>query len=295
VTIVLSLLAAFVFATGVVLQQRVAWQEPEEHAAKPRLLWRLARRPLWLLGMGADVFAFGLQAIALHHGSLVVVQPLLTTALLFTLFLTSITTQQPVVLRQWAAVALVLTGLGVFLADTSPTGTAGAAAAGERAWLLCTGAVVVVTAMAVSAGLRQAGTARAALFGVAAGMADAFMATMAKAFSDSFGHGVGGVFETWTPYAVVGAGLISLTLISTAYQAGHPTVTLPVITVVDPVVSCLIGLTLFGERLTLGGVRGPLLPLALVAMGAGLVILGRDDRIAAEVAGDHHDATVRPA
>jgi drug/metabolite transporter (DMT)-like permease len=296
VTIVLALLAAFVFAIGVVLQQRVAWQEPEEHAARPRLLWRLARRPLWVLGMGADVIAFGLQAVALHRGSLVVVQPLLTTALLFTLFLTSITTQQPIVLRQWAAVGLVLTGLGVFLADTSPTASHSSGTAGARAWLLCTIAVVVVTALAVSAGLRHSATVRAALFGVAAGMADAFMATLAKAFSDSFGHGIGGVFETWTPYAVVGAGLISLTLISTAYQAGHPTVSLPVITVVDPVVSSLIGLTLFSERLTLGGVRGPLLPVALVAMGMGLVMLGRDDRVAAELAGDHRGApTVRPA
>jgi len=295
VTIVLALLAAFVFATGVVLQQHVAWQEPQEHAAKPRLLWRLARRPLWLLGMGADVIAFGLQAVALHRGSLVVVQPLLTTSLLFTLFLTSITTQRPIVLRQWAAVALVLTGLGVFLADAAPTTPSGAGTAGSAAWLLCTGAVLAVTAMAVSAGLRHTGTARAALFGVAAGMADAFMATLAKAFSDSFDHGVGRVFATWTPYAVVGAGLISLTLISTAYQAGHPTVSLPVITVVDPVVSCLIGLTLYGERLTLGGLRAPLLPLALVAMGIGLVMLGRDDRVAAEVAREHHGAAVRPA
>ena len=85
--IALALLSAFVFGSGVVLQQRVAWDVPAEHAARPGLLIRLVRRPLWLLGMGADVIGFGLQAAALHSGSLVVVQPLIATSLVFTLVL----------------------------------------------------------------------------------------------------------------------------------------------------------------------------------------------------------------
>jgi len=283
-TIALALLTAFVFANGVALQERVAWEVPDEHAATPGLVWRLARRPLWLVGMGASVIGFGLQALALHRGSLVVVQPLITTSLVFTLFLTALTTREPLSPRQWSAVALVLSGLAVFLADTSPS-QATTAHADPRAWLLCTGVVLTVTVVAVSAGLRRSGSVRAACFAVGAGLADAFMATLAKAFSDSFGHGLASVLETWTPYAVVAAGLVSLVLLSTAYQAGHPTVSLPIITVVDPVVSGLIGITLFNEHLNLAGAHGPLLPLAVLAVAMGLVMLGRDDRLAAEVAG----------
>jgi hypothetical protein len=54
-----------------------------------------------------------------------------------------------------------------------------------------------------------------------------------------------GVFLTWTPYALVVGGLTAILLVSTAYQAGHPTISLPIITVVDPLVGSLVGITLF--------------------------------------------------
>jgi drug/metabolite transporter (DMT)-like permease len=283
-TVLLAMLSSAVFGCGVVLQQRMAWDVPQEHAARPSILLRLVRRPLWLLGMAADVIGFGLQAAALRHGSLLVVQPLLTTFLLFALFLTATWSKEPVSGRQWGAVVLVLVGLAGFLADTAPDQTSVGSADG-RGWALTIGAIAIAAGLVVGAGLRAQGTWRAALFGVGAGMADAMMATLGKAFAESLNHGVLHVFTTWTPYAVVGGGLASLVLIQTAYQAGHPTVSLPVITVTDPVVAGLIGIFLFGERLQLGGVRGPLLPFAILAMAVGLTSLSRDDRLAAEVSG----------
>ena len=283
-TVLLAILSAAVFGCGVVLQQRMAWDVPAEHAARPSLLLRLVRRPLWLIGMAADVIGFGLQAAALRHGSLLVVQPLLTTFLLFALFLTATWSKEPIAPRQWGAVVLVLVGLGAFLADTAPDQTS-IGSADTRGWALMVGAIAIAAGVVVSLGLRAHGTRRAALFGVGAGIADAMMATLGKAFAQSLNGGVLHVFTTWTPYAVVGGGLVSLVLIQTAYQAGHPTVSLPIITVTDPVVAGVIGIFLFGERLQLSGARGPLLPFAILAMGAGLVSLSRNDRLAAEVSG----------
>ena len=74
-------------------------------------------------------------------------------------------------------------------------------------------------------------------------------------------------------------------LISTAYQAGHPTVSLPIITVIDPLVGSLIGITLFGEHLTVGGRRGPLIAIALLAMVVGIFVLCRDTELASNIAG----------
>ncbi len=74
--------------------------------------------------------------------------------------------------------------------------------------------------------------------------------------------------------------------ISTAYQVGRPTVTLPVITVLDPIVAALIGITLYGERLRIGGMRGPAIVLAVVGMITGLIMLSRDDAVASEVMPD---------
>ena len=143
--------------------------------------------------------------------------------------------------------------------------------------------MTVAACVTVAAGLSASGRARAALLGVSAGIADAFMAVLAKAFAGSFDHGLAGVFRSWTPYALVAGGAAAILLVTTAYQAGHPTVSLPIITVTDPLVGALVGITLFGEHLALGGLRGPIVTVALLAMAGGLVALGRDRRLTAAI------------
>jgi drug/metabolite transporter (DMT)-like permease len=290
VIVFLALLSAVVYGAGVVLQQHAAMEAPAEEAAKPRLMFRLVRRPMWLLGLAADIVGFGLQAAALHRGSLVVVQPLISTSLVFALVLTSAWRHEAMSRRQWIAVALILVGLSVFLIVAAPDEES-TAVADMRDWLLTTGTISAFAAAALAAGLRALGSTRAAFLAVAAGIADAFMAVLAKAFSASFDRGLGATFQSWTPYALVAGGLVAMLLISTAYQAGHPTVSLPIITMTDPLVASLIGISLFGEKLLLDGARGPLVLLALAAMAAGLLTLGRDSRLASEMAGTSRTVT----
>jgi len=291
--VVLALLSAFVFGTGVVMQQRAAMEVPADRAARPSLLWRLVQRPLWLFGLGADVGGFALQAAALRRGSLIVVQPLITTSLVFTLVMTAAWYHEAISRHEWTYVLLVLAGLSLFLIVAAPTedSTASADAGG---WLFCLGSVLFVVLAVIIGGLRSGGRARAALFGVAAGMADAFMAVLAKAFAAVWDRGWDAVLHSWTPYALIAGGVVALLLVSTAYQAGHATVTLPVITVTDPLVGSLIGISLFGEELRLGGLRSPLVLLALAAMVGGLISLGRDARLASVIADDSPSARVSP-
>ena len=283
--VTLALLSALAFGGGVAFEARAAVEVPVEHAGRPSLLLRLAHRPLWLIGLLANIAGFGLQAAALHRGSLVVVQPLLTTSLLFTLLIIAVWTRSALTRSQWSAILLVVFGLAIFLGVSSPDGSS-AATADAKSWLLCTVAVVTILIATVTAGLRASGTSRAALLAIAAGTSDAYMATLAKAFSRSLDHGIWAVFRTWTPYAVVAGGVTALVFISTAYQAGRPTVTLPIITVLDPIVAAMIGLTLYNEHLRFGGMRGPAIVLAVAGMVTGLLILTRDDAVAAEVVPD---------
>ena len=51
---ILALGAALLFALGTVLQQKEAAAAPAEQALRVGFLLRLARRPTWLAGMGAD-------------------------------------------------------------------------------------------------------------------------------------------------------------------------------------------------------------------------------------------------
>jgi drug/metabolite transporter (DMT)-like permease len=277
-TFLLAVAAALVFGAGVAFQQRAAVTVPAEYAGKPGLLVRLVRNPFWLLGLLGDVGGFALQTAALRRGSLVVVQPIMTTSIVFTLWLTAAWSRQTITRAQWGAIALVLVGLSVFLIVASPPDQT-RAVADTAGWILCVLWVGLVAGVAIIVGLRHQGVSRAAYLGVAAGMSDAFMAVLVKAFATSFDRGIPGIFLTWTPYAVVVTGITALLLIQTAYQAGHSTISLPIITVIDPLVASLIGVTLFGERVLLGGARAPLIAVAGIIMLTGLVVLSRKERV----------------
>ena len=76
-SIVIALAAAFLLGTGVALQHQQAATMSDESSVRPGLLIALVQRPLWLLGMACDIAGFGLQAVALERGSLVVVEPVI--------------------------------------------------------------------------------------------------------------------------------------------------------------------------------------------------------------------------
>jgi hypothetical protein len=97
----LALAAAILSALGTVLQQRVAATATGTQAMRAGFLLRLARQPLWLVGIAVDVAGFVCQAAALGLGRIVVVQPLLASSVVFALPFGS----RPVALPSSAALA----------------------------------------------------------------------------------------------------------------------------------------------------------------------------------------------
>jgi drug/metabolite transporter (DMT)-like permease len=277
-TIVLALLSAALFGCGVGLQQRPARDVPDVYAARLGLLARVARRPLWLLGISCEVAGFGLQVVALRHGSLVVVQPLITTSLLFTLALADLWSAAAVPVRDWMAVVAVIAGLSVFMVLASPSEHS-SGVADQRGWVILGIIMSVLVAALVVSGFSSDGRRRAALFGLAAGLGDGVMAVLTKALAHSLGSGLVPALRTWSPYALCVAGVGSLLLSQTAYQTGRPTVSLPLITVGDPVVSSAIGVALFGEVLHVSGMRAPVIVAAAAVTVAGLVALTRSKAV----------------
>src|ERR1700722_13139647 len=172
--IALALASAALFGAGVPLQQQPAPQVPMEFAGRPGLLVRLARQPAWLVGVVAEIAGVSLQVVALRRGSLVVVQPLLTTSLLFTVALAGAWTRQEVKPSEWAAVIAVVGGLAVFLAVANPSERS-SGSADPVDWVLTGLSFGTVLALLVWHGLRSTGRQRATALGVAAGLSDAFM------------------------------------------------------------------------------------------------------------------------
>jgi drug/metabolite transporter (DMT)-like permease len=277
--ITLALLSAALFGTGVALMQRPAADVPAEFAARPGLLMRVIRQPIWLLGVGMEIAGFICQLIALRRGSLVVVQPLLTTSLLFTIALVGTWTRQGVTASEWAALIAVVAGLALFMIVASPSDHS-SGSADPADWVITGLSIGAAVTFLVWFGLRLTDRAKATALGLAAGLGDAFMAVITKAFAHITDHGVVSALTSWAPYALCAAGLTAMLLTQTAYQAGLPKVSLPIITVADPLVSCGIGVALFGESLKFTGARAPIVIMSIAVIATGLIVLSRSDATA---------------
>jgi drug/metabolite transporter (DMT)-like permease len=271
--ILAALAAAILYGTGAALQQHQAAAAPREAAGRPSLLLLLMRRPWWLLGIGAELGAFSVHAFALRSGPLTVVQMLTASSLIFSVATVRLRSGRRLGWITWGACCAVVAGIGAFVALTGPgvpDGHGGPARA-----------VVAAACLAVSAvpfavtGLAATGRRRAALLAVAAALADACIAVVTMVFAHTVGHGPAAIATSWATYALAVGGPGSLLLTQTAYQAGRPMITLPIVTVVTPVASLAVGAGLLGEVARMSPARGIGAGLAVLVTVAGLAGLAR--------------------
>ncbi|MGH3171356.1 MAG: DMT family transporter, partial [Trebonia sp.] len=127
VAVLLALAASFCTATSSICQRLGARsldaREPGVTGFDLKLIFRLARKPVWLLGFASMIAGFAFQITALHFGPLVLVQPILAVELLFVFgYLGSMTRCTGVRWREWTAAIAMSAGLAVFLRSASPSG-----------------------------------------------------------------------------------------------------------------------------------------------------------------------------
>jgi len=273
-----AVIAAILYGTGAALQQHQASTAPDKAAGRPSLLLLLMRRPWWLLGLATEQAGFAAHAVALRSGPLTTVQMLMASSLVFSVATVRLWSRQPLGWGVWAACAAVVGGIGAFVALTSLSGLAGGHGLGQglpRHAGLAAACLGISAAPLAAAGLAAAGRRRAILLAVAAGLADAGMAVVTMAFAHTVPHGLTATVTSWPLYALIAAGFCSFLLTQTAYQAGCPMVTLPVIAVVTPVSSLAAGAGLLGETPHLGAARAVALGFAVLLTATGLVTLAR--------------------
>ena len=116
----LAVLAAALFAVAAAVQQRTAAAVPDDRAGG--LVLTLVRRPLWWVGTLADTGGYVAQAAGLGLGSLLLVQPLLVTSLLFALPLGARWAGRSLRRSEWSWSALLVAALAVFVVSGEPTG-----------------------------------------------------------------------------------------------------------------------------------------------------------------------------
>jgi drug/metabolite transporter (DMT)-like permease len=283
--IAFALLASLCTATSSVCQ-RLGARDSQPKGVDPWLVFRLARRPIWLAGIASMILGFVFQVTALHYGALALVQPILALELLFVFGYMAFLGSRTVRRRDWLAAASMSAGLGLFLFAASPSG--GRQHAPPSLWLLA-GLItlaVVVGGLAVAFGLGRrsprSAPQRAAILGALTGVSWGFVAAIIKEFSYHLDDGLTGIFTNWSVYALIGAGAASLLLASHALAAGPLAASQPGFTILDPLAASLLGLFLFGEHFEAGTVDLFLEALALALLVAGVSALSHSHLIDGE-------------
>jgi drug/metabolite transporter (DMT)-like permease len=265
--------ASLMYAMASVLQQRSASAQPAEQSLRLGLLVRLLGNPIWVLGLCCDVAAYVLQFVALGHGTLVLVQPLLVCGLLFALPLGAAWAGRRLRTADWVAAAVVCAGLAVFLVVANPA--SGSSDASPLAWILLLGIDAVVATVLVSLTFGRQPRQRALLLSGAAGVLYGAAAALTKTSSHLLYQGWWRVVLHWQPYVLIVFGVGGMVLGQSAFQAGALDVSLPTMSVVDPIVSIVIGAVVFHETISSGPAAVLVQVIALVAMAWGVFALAR--------------------
>ncbi|MGH3266394.1 MAG: hypothetical protein ACRDNS_30875, partial [Trebonia sp.] len=121
--ILFAVLASFCTAMASVCQ-RIGARSDETAGFDVWLAFRLARQPIWLLGVASMIGGFLLQLVALRFGALALVQPILAIELLLVFGYMAIAGAGRVRVRRrdWLAAAAMSAGIAVFLRLASPSG-----------------------------------------------------------------------------------------------------------------------------------------------------------------------------
>jgi drug/metabolite transporter (DMT)-like permease len=272
--VVCSVAAAFSYGLSNVLQQHEAEQVDESQTLKLGLIRQLARRPRWLVGIAADGGGFVFEALALGIGTLVLVQPILSTSLLLSLFLGGVINGRRISRAGWMSAVMLAVGVAVFLYMVKPT--EGIQVADNQSWLIAAPPIIAFVLGAVALARVTSGSARGALLGLAAGTLFGTSAVLTKAFVHYLGDGPLNWIPHWEPYALAVSSISGLVLAQSAFQTGALAAVVSAEQVLQPLTGVALGVGLLDERLELSGPLGPVIVgAALIAMLGGVLALAR--------------------
>jgi drug/metabolite transporter (DMT)-like permease len=270
----LTLLAALLIGTGFVLQQNAAQREPASRFLSLRLITDLLREPRWLAGIGCMIAGQVLAAWSIGNLSLAFVEPLLTTNLVFALILAVPIAKAS--LRFWEIFGAAVLCLGVALLSASRSAKPIGLSFGSVSHWPAAAVIAGIAFAAVHAGRQHPGRLRAMLTGACAGLVfgiqDALTRQTLEILSSS---GVGAMFTTWAPYALVGAGATGIWLMQSAFNSGPLQLSLPAISAGEPVVGILLGVLVFGDRIQISPGELALQAGGIAALIVGVILVGR--------------------
>lgn len=270
VAIALALLAAFLFACASVAQQSAAAAVPQGES----LIATLIRSPRWWAGVVGDLGGYCVQVAALWVGSVLVVQPLIVSMLLFALPLSAKFSGFAMTRSTWLWAVSLAAALGVFIVVGDPT--EGHSDAPFSDWLvpLVIAAAVVLTCATAGLLSKNPGM-RALLLGSAGGLLFGIAVALTKFVSDLLERGLLDALTAWQTYALVGCGALGFYFQQRAFQSGPLSASLPAVTIGEPFGAAFLGITVLDERVRDGPAALTVILLSVTVMVIATIALSR--------------------
>ncbi|MBV8930570.1 MAG: DMT family transporter [Mycobacteriaceae bacterium] len=275
VVVLMALMSALCAAVGIVVRQRATMALTTDKAVDPTIATAVVRQPRWWAGTTAALAGYAFQAIALSRGSLLLVQPLLVSALLFALPLNAAWSHRRVRSGEWLWALLLTAALAVFVLVGQPH--SGHYRPPVPAWALATAVLGTAVGICIAVANRAIGRARAMLLAAAVATLFGTVAVLTKISMHRLA--VGGwpwLLSAPAPYLLVVLAVVATMLQQSAFHAGQLHASVPTMLVLEPVVAAVLGIVVLGEQLAVRGPGAVVLVLAVLVMIAATVALGRD-------------------
>lgn len=266
-----ALASALSAAAASILQHHTARRAPDGRTH--RLLGHLLTRPLWIAGLVAAAVGLALHVVALAHGQLAVVQPLLISGVLFALPISAVLEGRRPSGREWLLALVLVAALAMFLLAARPSPGRVKLDADVLAWSTVTvGAVIAIVTLIA---LRWPHGHKPALLGTAAGIGYGLVAALLKQATALYNTGFLHLLTDWPLYALIAIGGAALGLTQMAYRAGPLAKSMPALTVTDPAASVVLGVLAFQEKLSSHPLNVALQAIGFVLMALAAAQLAR--------------------
>jgi drug/metabolite transporter (DMT)-like permease len=247
IAVLLALGAAFFIAIGDVIHQRSAHEVTDEPVSHIGLFTRLLRDRQWWLGSGVAAAGFALQAAALGLGSVLLVQALLVTSLLFALPINARLTHHRVTRWEWLWAALLAASVVVIVTVGNPT--AGHSRASLETWTAVAVVMGPALVLCVLGAQVWSGSISAVLLGLVSGALWGLFAVLTKGVVDRLDDGLWTLLRTPELYVWALVAIAGTAFQQSSFRAGSLTASLPTMTVAEPVVASVLGIVVLGEAL----------------------------------------------
>ncbi|MFF8926509.1 DMT family transporter [Streptomyces longwoodensis] len=263
-SVLLSLVSAVAYAAGAIVQEQVAVSSPDGQYAP-------LRRPGWWAALALNGLGGLLHVVALAYGPLSLVQPLGALTIVFALPMAALFVRRRAGATAWRGAIMATVGLAGLLSLVGASDAQSLSGAQRVFVALVTGGAVVALMVAGRAAHRHPAVRSVLLAtgsGIAFGMSSVFTKTVAVDWS-------GGVTASDVPsLAVIGVFATAGVLLSQAsYKDAGLAAPLATLTVVNPVVAAVVGITMFGETFRYGTTGTALALSCAVVAGGGLILL----------------------